>query len=186
VSAATIPQLLSVEEFARLPDPPSGHYELHHGAVVLVTPPTHSHKLIERRLRVLLEDMADVNGYVADTEYAYRPLPESELWTADVVCISASREDRIAKWLEGSPDLVIEVKSPNNTKDELHDKAMTTLAGQGSVEFWIVDSETETVSVYTKTTGVHIYPSEMAVPIHFFGNSICVRDIFSKEPERLG
>jgi len=39
----------------------------------------------------------------------------------------------------GSPELVIEVKSPSNTKDELHDRAMTTLAGDGAVEFWIVD-----------------------------------------------
>ncbi len=163
-----------------MPDPPSGHYELHHGEVVLVTPPTHSHKLIERRLRVLLEDMADVNGYVADTEYAYRPLPESEVWTADVVCISASREHQIAKWLEGSPELVIEVKSPGNTKAELHDKAMTTLAGQGSVEFWIVDAETETVSVCTKTTGVRVYRFDLAVPVNFFGGNISVRDIFSK------
>lgn len=62
---------------------------------------------------------------------------------------------RITKWLEGSPELVIEVKSPGNSKAELHDKAMTTLAGSGSVEFWIVDPPAQTVTVYTKTSGVH-------------------------------
>ncbi len=65
-------------------------------------------------------------------------------------------------------------------KAELHDKAMTTLAGQGSVEFWIVDAETETVSVCTKTTGVRVYRFDLAVPVNFFGGNISVRDIFSK------
>lgn len=179
MSAASIPKLLTVEEFEQLPDPPSGHYELHHGEVVLVTPPVHSHKMLERKLRVLLEDIADANGYVADTEYAYRPLPQSEVWVADVACLSAAREKQITKWLEGSPELVIEVKSPGNTKNELHDKAMTTLAGHGSVEFWILDAETQTVTVYTRTSGVHVYSSELAVPVHFFGERIYVSDIFS-------
>src|SRR3954453_23876206 len=137
---------MTVAEFEQLPDPPTGHFELHHGEAVLVTPPVHAHKLLERRLRVLLEDIADTNGFVADTEYAYRPLPESEVWQADVVCISIAREQQIIKWLEGSPELTIEIASPGNTKHELRDKAMTTLAGQGSVEFWVVDPDTRSVT----------------------------------------
>jgi Uma2 family endonuclease len=41
--------------------------------------------------------------------------------------VLASR-DRLSDWLEGSPELVIEVRSPSNTKAKLHDKAMTTFA----------------------------------------------------------
>jgi Uma2 family endonuclease len=178
VSAAIIPKLLTVEEFERLPDPPSGHYELHHGEVVLVTPPVHDHKRLERRLRKLLEDMADAHGFVADTEYAFRPLPESEVWVADVVCISSTRDNAIVKWLDGSPELTIEVKSPGNTKSELHDKAMTTLAGQGSVEFWIVDPETRTVTVFTKASGVHVYRVEQAVPVPMFAGRIFLVQLF--------
>ena len=182
MSAASIPRLFTVEEFEQLADPPNGHFELHHGEVVLVTPPIHSHKLLQRRLRILLEDMADTNGCVADTEYAYRPLPESEVWVGDVVCISAAREAQIIQWLEGSPELVIEVKSRTNTKDQLHDKAMTTLAGRGSVEFWIVSPETEAVTVYTKTSGVHVYRRsiEQTVPLSIFSGHILLDQLFSE------
>jgi Uma2 family endonuclease len=31
--------LVTVEEFLKLPEPREGHYELHHGEVVLVPPP---------------------------------------------------------------------------------------------------------------------------------------------------
>src|SRR5688572_1069561 len=103
--------------------------------------------------------MADAHGFVADTEYAYRPLPENEVWVADVACVCAERDRNAVstKWLEGSPELVIEIKSPSNDRDQLHDKGMTTLAGQGAVEFWIVDPDSAEVKVYTKTRGHHIY-----------------------------
>jgi hypothetical protein len=42
VSAATIPQLLTVEEFNRIPDPPGGRYELRHGEAVFVSYPDNS------------------------------------------------------------------------------------------------------------------------------------------------
>lgn len=180
MSAVSIPRLLTVEEFEKLPDPPTGHYELHHGEVIHMTPPQHPHKLLQRRLRVLLEDVADAAGFVADTEYAYRPLPQSEVWVADVVCISAAREREIIKWLEGSPELVIEVKSPGNTKDQLRDKAMTTLAGYGSQEFWIVDEDTQTVTVFNKASGVHQYRLNAgdAAPLPLFGSHLDLNDLF--------
>src|SRR5438105_2324955 len=145
VAAQSIP--LTVEEYERIPDPPGGRYELHHGEAVFVTYPVRRHKDLQRRLRKLLEPMAEPRGFIVDTEYPYRPLPENEVWGADVACVSGPR-NRVEKWLVGSPELVIEVKSPSNTKAELHDKAMTTLAGAGSVEFWIVDPKTSTVTVY--------------------------------------
>ncbi|MEJ7609482.1 MAG: Uma2 family endonuclease [Bryobacteraceae bacterium] len=178
MSAAIIPRLLTVGEFEQLPAPPSGHYELHHGEVVLMSPPLHSHKLLQRRLRILLEPLADAYGSVADTEYAYRPLPESEVWVADVVCIDATREQQIEKWLEGSPELVIEVKSAGNTKDALHDKAMTTLAGQGAIEFWVVDPQERMVTVYTKTSGMHLYRD--AVPVAMFAGYVELNQLFNQ------
>jgi hypothetical protein len=76
---------------------------------------------------------------------------------------------------------VIEVKPPSNTKDQLHDHAMTTLAGQGSIEFWVVDQKEQAVVVYTKTSGIHVYRTDLAVPLPYFGGDrMYVRDIFLK------
>jgi Uma2 family endonuclease len=95
-----------------------------------------------------------------------------------VVCISESRHRQVEKWLVGSPELVIEVKSPSNTKAELFDKAMTTLAGAGAVEFWIVDAKTRTVTVFT-ASGMHFYDGDMAVPVALFDGQIHLADLFA-------
>src|SRR5206468_13009733 len=140
--------------------------------------PIRQHKDLQRHLRKLLEPVAEPLGFLVDTEYPYRPLPENEVWGADVACVKYARHIVESKWLTGSPELVIEVKSPSNTKAELADKAMTTLAGEGAVEFWIVDAKSRTVTVHTRN-GMAVYRAEMAVPIGLFGKSIHVDVIFA-------
>jgi Uma2 family endonuclease len=167
-----------VEEFDRIPNRPGGVYELRHGEAVFVTFPVREHKDLQRRLRKLLEQMAG-GGYLVDTEFPYRPLPQHELWDADVACVAQARYQHVAKWLEGSPELIVEVQSPSNTKAEIHDKAMTTLAGAGAMEFWAVDPKTGTVTVYTKTSGMHVHGAGMAVPVPMFAASIPVNDLFA-------
>jgi Uma2 family endonuclease len=95
-----------------------------------------------------------------------------------VACVKLDRHLAESKWLIGSPELVIEVKSPSNTKAQLRDKAMTTLAGSGSGEFWVVDPKTRTVSVYTKG-GMHVYGADQAVPVSLFEGRIDAAAIFS-------
>jgi Uma2 family endonuclease len=167
---------LTVEEFERIPDPPGGRYELHHGELVFVTYPVRRHKALQRRLRELLETLLQGQDFITDTEYPYRPLPENEVWGADVACIRGDRDRAIQKWLVGSPELVVEVKSPSNTKAELHDKAMTTLAGEGAQEFWIVDPDALTVTVYGKT-GMAVYGTGDAVPVPLARSELNTADI---------
>ena len=47
--------LLTVEEFLKLPDPPEGRLELHHGEVVVMPPPKRGHQTIQNRLQGLLQ-----------------------------------------------------------------------------------------------------------------------------------
>jgi len=178
VSAHSIPKLLTVEEYERIPDPPGGRYELHHGEAVFVAYPVRQHKDLQRLLRKLLEVLAEPHGFIVDTEYPYRPLPENEVWGADVACVRAQR-NRVVKWLIGSPELVIEVRSPSNTKEELHDKAMTTLAGAGSVEFWLVDARTRSVTVYSVARGMELYEGDAAVPVGIVPGHIALRELFA-------
>jgi len=178
VSAHSIPRLYTVEEYEQVPDPPGGRYELHHGELVFVTYPVRQHGDLQRRLQKLLEPGGEPAGYLTAVEYPYRPLPKSEVWGADVACVRQVRHEATDKWLMGSPELVIEVKSPSNSHAELHDKAMTTLAGEGAVEFWIVDAKARSVKVYSKTTGVQIY-REGAVPVPLFDCPISLDLLFS-------
>jgi Uma2 family endonuclease len=179
VSAASIPQPLTVDEFDRLPEPPGGRLELRHGEAVFVSYPEIVHIKVQWRLRELIQSLADAAGLrgVAGSEFPYRPLPEYELWAADVAFVSEARFGSISRWLEGSPELVIEVRSPSNTKQELSDKAMTTLRG-GASEFWIVDPALRCVTVFTQNGGISVYRGEQSVPLPMFGSSVSLEQVF--------
>jgi Uma2 family endonuclease len=141
--------LLTVEQFRALPEEFGRRRELHHGEVVAVTRPKLKHSLIQRNLRKLLEPLAEPGSYV-DVEVAFRPLPEYELWAADVAYVSAERfrqadpQDNI----RGVPDLVVEVLSASNTAAEISGKEQICLAN-GAREFWVVDSDRRQIKVTT-------------------------------------
>jgi Uma2 family endonuclease len=175
--STSLTTLLTVDQFDRLPNPSGGYYELRHGEAVFVSFPDKIHKEIQRRIREFLIRAAEDKG-VVDTEFPYRPYAEHELWSADVAYVSQARYDAIDRWLLGSPDLVIEVRSPSNTDRELQDKAMVTLAG-GCKEFWIVDGSRRIVTVHT-VDGISVYTDGQAVPVRLFGGQFLVRDIFGK------
>jgi Uma2 family endonuclease len=178
VSANPIPRLFTVEEYEQIPDPPGGRYELHHGELVFVTYPVREHGDLQRGLQEILAPAGRRLGYLVAIEYPYRPLPESEVWGADVACIALPRHQAVEKWLLGCPELVIEVKSPSNTKHELGEKAMITLAGEGAVEFWIVDPKTRSVLVYNKTDGTRLYRAPESVPVTFLNCEVSLETLF--------
>jgi len=182
MGAQRLPLPITVAEYERIPDPPGGRLELHHGKVALVTFPAHEHKALQRRLRKLLEAELEPRGYIVDTEFPYRPFPENEVWGADVAALSGARYDAIEKWLVGSPELAVEVKSASNTKAEMHDKAMTTLAGSGASEFWIVDAEAATVAVYSKDRGIKVYGGDEPLPLSLLEGALCrTAELFSRQ-----
>lgn len=92
--------------------------------------------------------------------------------------IRGDRHRAASKWLEGSPELVIEVNSPSNTKAELADNANTTLLGNGALEVWVVSPEHRTITVYRRT-GVTLYTTLDSVPVPFCDVEISVAEVFA-------
>jgi len=82
--------LVTVEEFLRLPPPRAGHYELHHGEIILITSLEWGHQRIKDRLVTLLRSMTGDRAYVTK-EMSFRPAPEYEVWEADVGLTLAER-----------------------------------------------------------------------------------------------
>jgi Uma2 family endonuclease len=106
---AALPDLITVEQFRRMPDDGRA-YELQHGEVVAVTPPKAKHYELQRRLVRILESRLAGFGPVG-MEFPYRPAAEFDLRVADVAVVEQVRYDRMDPDdnLRGAPELVIEI-----------------------------------------------------------------------------
>jgi len=177
---ATLPDLISVEQFRQLPKGGEFAYELHDGTVVAVTRPKPRHWKLQRRLGRLLEPRLKTFGEVA-IEVPFRPVAEFNLRAADVAVISHERWDAIDPDddLRGAPELVIEIKSPSNTQRQLQELVRLCLAN-GAIECWILDSNKRTVSVTHRDGSVVLYGSGSSIPLTAFGGGeLAVDEIFA-------
>jgi len=170
--------LITVEEYLKLPEPKEGHTELHHGEVVIMPPVKRGHQRRQRRILALLTQVLSEKG-VAETETAFRPTPEHEVWQADVAYISFEREAAAGEYeyLTGAPELVVEVLSPSNTVDEIEDKRAICMAN-GCISFWVVDSKRQQVSVTEGNITTHFGISD-SISCALFSDRIPVREIFA-------
>lgn len=175
--ATTTNRLLTFAEFERLPNAPDGRCELRHGELVKVPPPKYGHNRIQRRLRRLLEAAARGVGEI-EVELGFRTQSEYEFRVADVAFISRERSDRVPdnSYLEGAPDIVIEILSPSNTFTEMLDKEHLCLEN-GAKEFWVVDPARSQVRVSTPDGLTVTWKSGQRIPL-LFGGTIHVDEIF--------
>jgi Uma2 family endonuclease len=180
--ADTTTGLMTVEEYCRLPlENGEFYYELHHGELVKVCYPKAKHTKTQRRLRQLLEAAAGDAGIV-ETEIPFRALPEYELRAADVAFVSKQRWEAVdpEAYLQGAPELVIEVLSPSNTVEEILDKEQLCLEN-GCREFWVLDAKRRQVKVSTPDGLTKTYHEGQEIPLTLFGGgSLKVDAIFAE------
>jgi Uma2 family endonuclease len=175
---AALPDLITVEQFRRLPDDGRA-YELHHGEVVAVTRPKAKHYHLQRRLVRLLENRLAQFGQ-AGMEFPYRAVAEFDLRVADVAMVAQARYDCIDPDdnLRGAPELIVEVKSPSNTGRQLRELASLALAN-GCWECWIVDTDDASVTVFHRDgSSSRLHPPQTISLTAFGGDALPVAEIF--------
>jgi Uma2 family endonuclease len=177
MAAVAEPLLMTVEQFRELPEREDVIQELQWGQVVTLAPPKWGHTKLQHRLVELLRPKAKHKGMVA-SEVPFRALPEYELRVADVAFVSQERWDAADDNdnLHGSPDLIIEVLSPSNTKTEMRERAVFFLS-TGAEEFWVVDPKRKNVTVM-RQQGAATYEMGDSIPLAVFGGELGVREIF--------
>jgi len=169
---------MTLEEFLALPDPPSGHYELHRGELVLVPPPKKQHTRRQKQIERLVEPPTLEFGVVF-TEMPFLPAPDYECWVADVALTAHKRWDAIEDYLAGAPDFMVEVLSPSQSANKLFDKERVCLEN-GCREFWVVNEKLKEVKVTTADFTTRTYRLDESIPLTFLpGVSIAVADIFA-------
>jgi len=179
MAAAPEPVLITVDEYRQLPDQEDVIQELHFGMVVTLSRPKMKHVRLQSRIARLLRPKAEHLG-VIEIEVPFRALPEYDLRGADVAFVSQQRWDATSDDdnLHGSPEIVIEVLSPSNTKRMIHEKAVLCLSS-GTLQFWVVDPKGKTVAVTPKDGSAVVYHIGDCIPLPIFQSNLSVAEIFS-------
>lgn len=139
--------LITAEAFLRMGE--HGRWtELERGVVVPVNPPGHEHGRIQAILAARLLAFVDARALgtvVVESGFTLSRNPD----TVRGPDVSFVRRDRVGAaprhgYVEGAPDLAVEVRSPDDRMPALFEKAGEYLRS-GALLVWVVDPESEVV-----------------------------------------
>ena len=142
------------EDYLRLPDD-GKRYEIIEGVLYVANAPSVEHqftvseihfalKLFVREKQLGQVFTAPLEVHLSDTSRPVQP---------DLLFISADRlPSHGDKVFEGAPDLIVEVVSPTSIRLDRNVK-VDAYEAAGVAEYWIVDTKTRSVEVYTLARG---------------------------------
>jgi len=140
-------KIYTYEDYARLPD--GSPYQLIGGKLIMVPSPSPQHQRISTRLVtklanfVMEKQLGEVFHAPIDVFFE-----ETETYQPDIIFISKERLDIIEKErIKGAPDLVMEILSPSTAYYDLR-KKFKIYEKHGVKEYWIVDLEAESITIY--------------------------------------
>jgi len=136
------------EDWLRLPDD-GFRYEIIEGVLHVTPAPSIAHQTASGNLYSLLRDYARRHGGRLWTSPVGVRLPGQPVpFQPDLVFVSAARSDIVgAQYVEGVPDLVVEILSPSNFFYDRTQK-FQLYRDAGVPEYWIVDPRAHTIEVY--------------------------------------
>ncbi|MFN8473462.1 MAG: Uma2 family endonuclease [Anaerolineae bacterium] len=144
-------RMMTVEELAQLPDN-GARYELSRGELIEMAPPGGEHGSIAGRLAYLLGAVVypqRLGAVIIETGYVLSRDPDI-VRSPDVSFLARVRipESGITRtFIDGGPDLAVEIVSPGDTAAEVADKVRDYLT-YGVRLVWVVEPKTQTVTVY--------------------------------------
>ena len=147
--------ILTAADVARLPRTLATtdvDYELHDGRLVVMAPPGFIHGHRQNRFGFSLRQHGELSGHglaVAEVGVLLRRNPDHLLGTDAAFLTTAQLPPRLSPegYLLTIPQLVVEVRSKNNTQSELDAKVRDYLAA-GAVLVWVADPDARTVTAH--------------------------------------
>lgn len=142
------------EDYQRLPDD-GKRYEIIKGVLYVANAPSVEHqftvsevhfalKLFVREKQLGQVFTAPLEVHLSEISHPVQP---------DVLFINAARQPLSgAKFFDGAPDLIVEVVSPSSIRLDRRTK-FDAYEEAGVAEYWIVDTKTRSVEVYTLARG---------------------------------
>ena len=176
---ATQTTLLSLADYAALPR--DARFELVEGELKELTFPRWDHSQIQFNLALILGVYLKANPIGrAGTEFGFVLSRDPDtLRGPDVYFIRNERLGLIegGSWMEGAPDLAIEILSPSNRRRDVHDKIAQYFRA-GAQLVWVVDPDTRTVHVHHADGRTQAEAESLDAPDLLPGLKVSVREIF--------
>jgi Uma2 family endonuclease len=143
--------LLTLEQFLRLPDD-GMHHELNRGELITMPPPSLRHARIANRIAQALAEHIKgkrTGEVLVEAGFSLRRGDSPIVRQPDVSFVSSTRIRQADQdgWIEGAPELAVEVVSPANTAQDLEDKIEQYLAF-GARAVWVIYPKQRRVRIY--------------------------------------
>jgi Uma2 family endonuclease len=180
--------LLTAADLAVLPtDLPSGSvkYELDNGRLIIMAPPGYSHGRCENKIAAQLSIQGEQRGHGRATGEVGVLLwsnPDRVVGPDAAFIANRSLPVRLTPegYLETIPDLVVEVRSKNDTLPEIDHKVNDYLRA-GVRVVWVPDPERQTVTVYRNGQPPQVFGAAdtLTVPDVIPGFAVPVQNLFA-------
>lgn len=145
-------KLYTAEELLEISSKDDNRYELIQGRLRVMAPAGDVHGFLASSLNARIHIHAEDNhlgfAFAAETGFLLETDPDL-VRAPDVAFVRADRvQGRLTgKYFPGSPDLAVEVVSPNDRASDVQDKVQDWLR-HGTHLVWVVDPRTATVTIY--------------------------------------
>jgi Uma2 family endonuclease len=144
------------EDWLKLPD--DGYrYEVIDGVLYMSPPPLIRHQRTSIRIETRFIDFLKLHplGEILHAPVGVRLPNQSVPLQPDIVFIRAERLDIIREnYIEGTPDLIIEILSPSNWLYDRREK-LQVYQEAGVLEYWIVDPRAEIIEICILEQGIY-------------------------------
>jgi Uma2 family endonuclease len=171
-------------DYAALPE--DSRCELLYGRYVMSPSPVVLHQLVVSLLWKALDEIARGAGGLALASPIDVHFAEHSIVQPDVLYVSSQRRDIVQDWVQGAPDLVVEVLSHGTTRRDRVDK-LKLYSDHNVAEYWIVDPTSQQIDFLINENGAFqvalaeadVYRSkaiaEITLNLHEFWQSVAAR-----------
>ena len=120
------------------------------GEVILMAPVSNAHDSVDMWLGTLLYQFVEARALgVVKRDMFVRFTRRRRRRVPDIMFIAEGHRNRILPtYIDGAPDLIVEIVSPDSQNRDRRDKYLDYEAG-GVREYWIIDPMSQTLDAYT-------------------------------------
>jgi Uma2 family endonuclease len=175
---------ITYDDLQRMRESAADRLELIDGELFVTPSPSRTHQWVSKRLSYLLKQTVDDAGV---GEFHYAPfdvkLADGSVVQPDLLVVLRERLSALTEsGVEGAADFIVEIVSPSTSRSD-HVNKRDLYARHGVREYWLVDADAHSVTVYSDPRGGRYLDeretADFAVSVIIPGLSVDLTELFS-------